>query len=268
MTIDWFTVIAQIINFLVLVWLLKRFLYKPILNAIDTRDQKIKSQIEEANAKVEEATSEQEEFQRKNTEFDQQRKSMLAKATDEAKATRQQMLESARKEAEELRAKLEKSLQEERLHLDNEIVRRTQKEVFAIARKVLADLASESLEEQMTRVFVERLKQLEEKTKMPLVHALSTSGEPVVRSAFELSPDQRSEIEQAVKGLSTAEFKTQFEVDGDKISGIELSCGGYKIAWSISEYLSTLEKRVSEIFGQPPDEATETNAGAVSKAQE
>jgi F-type H+-transporting ATPase subunit b len=37
MLIDWFTVGAQVLNFLILVWLLKRFLYGPILDAIDAR---------------------------------------------------------------------------------------------------------------------------------------------------------------------------------------------------------------------------------------
>ena len=37
MLIDWFTVGAQALNFIILVWLLKRFLYKPILDAIDAR---------------------------------------------------------------------------------------------------------------------------------------------------------------------------------------------------------------------------------------
>jgi len=58
MQINWFTVIAQIINFFILVWLLKRFLYKPILKAIDEREKKIASQLEDANAKEEKAEKE------------------------------------------------------------------------------------------------------------------------------------------------------------------------------------------------------------------
>ena len=48
MPIDWFTVIAQIINFLILVWLLKRFLYRPILDGIDAREHKIASVLSNA----------------------------------------------------------------------------------------------------------------------------------------------------------------------------------------------------------------------------
>ena len=51
MKINWFTVIAQVINFLILVWLMKRYLYKPVLNAIDEREKKIAAQLADAEAK-------------------------------------------------------------------------------------------------------------------------------------------------------------------------------------------------------------------------
>jgi F-type H+-transporting ATPase subunit b len=51
MLIDWFTVAAQALNFFVLVWLMKRFLYKPILNAIAEREKKIASELANADKK-------------------------------------------------------------------------------------------------------------------------------------------------------------------------------------------------------------------------
>ncbi len=71
MPIDWFTVVAQAINFLILVWLLKRFLYKPILHAIDEREKGIAAQLAEAEAKKAEAQKERDDFQHKNEAFDQ-----------------------------------------------------------------------------------------------------------------------------------------------------------------------------------------------------
>ena len=69
MPIDWFTVVAQAINFLILVWLLKRFLYKPILHAIDEREKGIAAQLAEAEAKKAEAQKERDDFQHKNEAF-------------------------------------------------------------------------------------------------------------------------------------------------------------------------------------------------------
>jgi len=63
MLIDWFTVGAQVLNFLILVWLLKHFLYKPILNAIDAREKRIASELADADAKKSEAQKERDDFQ-------------------------------------------------------------------------------------------------------------------------------------------------------------------------------------------------------------
>src|SRR5665811_1185958 len=105
MIIDWFTVGAQALNFLILVWLLKHFLYKPILGAIDAREKRIAAELSDADAKKAEAKQERDEFKRKNDEFDKQRAELLSKATDEAKAERQRLLEEARKAADDLSAK-------------------------------------------------------------------------------------------------------------------------------------------------------------------
>src|SRR5271170_303230 len=145
MPINWFTVAAQAINFLILVWLLKRFLYKPILNAIDERENGIATQLAEAEAKKAEAQKERDDFQHKNTAFDQERAALLQNATDEAKAERQRLLDEARKDAESLRAKRRDALRDEQHNLSQNIIRWTQKEVFAVTRKTLADLASTSL---------------------------------------------------------------------------------------------------------------------------
>ncbi len=91
MLIDWFTVGAQVLNFLILVWLLKHFLYKPILNAIDAREKRIASELADADAKKSEAQKERDDFQNKNKVFDQQRSAQLSKAADEAKVERERL---------------------------------------------------------------------------------------------------------------------------------------------------------------------------------
>src|SRR6202035_1192261 len=99
MLIDWFTVGAQALNFVILVWLMKRFLYKPILNAIDAREKKIAAELADAGAKKAEAQKEKDDFKHKNEEIDQQRVALMTKATEDAKAERQRLFDEARKKA-------------------------------------------------------------------------------------------------------------------------------------------------------------------------
>jgi F-type H+-transporting ATPase subunit b len=249
MLIDWFTIAAQALNFLILVWLMKRFLYKPILNAIDAREKLIAKELADADAKKAEAQKERDEFQKKNEEFDQQRAALLTKATDEAKVERQRLLDDARKAADILSAKRQEALRTDAQNLNQAISRLTQKEVFAITRKALGDLATVSLEERMGEVFDRRLRELNGQAKIVLGEALKKNSEPaLVRSTFELPTAQRAAIQNALNETFSAEIHLRFETAPDLVSGIELTTNGQKIGWSIKDYLASLEKGVGELL--------------------
>jgi len=249
MLIDWFTVGAQVLNFVILVWLMKRFLYKPILHAIDAREKRIAAQITDADTKKAEAKKERDEFEQKNEEFDQQRAALLKKATDEADAERQRLLDEARKAADALSAKRQETLRADAKNLNQAISRRTQQEVFAIARKALTDLATTGLEQRLGEVFTRRLRELDGEAKTKLAAALKTAPDPaLVRSAFDLPAEQRAAIQTALNETFAADIPLRFETAPDVVSGIELTTNGQKVAWSIADYLTSLEKGVSELL--------------------
>ncbi len=264
MLINPFTVLAQLINFLILVWLLKRFLYKPILRAIDEREKGIAAQLAQAEGKVAEAQKERDDFQHKNEAFDQERAALLKKATDDANSERQRLLGEAKRDADALRAKRQEALRGEQRNLSQEIIRWTQKQVFAITRKTLTDLAGTGLEERMGDVFVERVRALAGEAKQQLATAFKTSNHTVsVHSAFDLPPAQRTAIESAVKETFAPDAHVQFETAPELVSGIELSSGGQKVAWSIADYLATLEKSAGELLHE--DAKPESKPDAKSK---
>jgi len=207
MQINWFTVIAQILNFLVLVWLLKRFLYKPILKAIDEREGKIAAQINDAEAKDKLAKKEQAEFSKKNETFDKEKKELMDKAVTETNEEREKLLEAARNDAAELYSKLEKALSEMQENQNRDLAQKTQNEVFEIARKTLADLASVSLEEQSANIFIKRINELEKEEKKQFIDAFkSGSNSVLVQSAFDLPEKQQSKITSAVSEIIGAEL--------------------------------------------------------------
>jgi F-type H+-transporting ATPase subunit b len=268
MLIDWFTVSAQVVNFLILVWLLKRFLYKPILHAIDAREKRIAKELADADRKQNQAEKERDVFQKKNEEFDRQRDELLSKAKDEAKAKRQRLLEEAGQAADALRAKRQDALKREQQSLNDEITRRTREEVFAIARKTLTDLAGTSLEERISEVFTRRLRELNHEAKEGLARALKTLSAPVlVRSAFELPSEQRAAIQHALNETFSAEIHVRFETAPDVISGIELTANGRKIAWSIADYLAALEKSVGELLEEQSQPQAKPAARPEAKAE-
>ncbi len=245
MLVDWFTVIAQAVNFLILVWLLKRFLYRPVLDAIDAREKHVADQLRDADDRKAQAQKERDEFQLKNETFDRERETLHKQAVDEAKEERRRLVEQARQEAEALRARLQDTVRSESDSLGREITSRTQQEVFAIARKALADLAGVSLEERMAAAFIQRLRALDPAEKAKLTSYLSASHRPaLVCSAFDLPAKERTAIESAIHEALQTQGEVRFETAPSLVSGIELTTNGHKVAWSIAEYLTSLEKIV------------------------
>lgn len=245
--IDWFTVGAQGINFLILVWLLKRFLFKPIVTAIDTREKRIADQIAQAEAKQAEAQKELDEYKRLKDEFDLERETLMAGAVEEARSERKRLIDEARTEFEALRGQQSDALARQREDVAGQIVARTSEEVFAIVRKTLCDLASASLEERMADVLVARLEAMSAKERSELAVALTASpAEIVVRSAFALPVAQQQFIEAAIDRALGGGRPVRFETSADLISGIELVTDGYKVCWNIADYLDALKAIVAE----------------------
>lgn len=249
MLIDWFTVAAQAVNFLILVWLLKRFLYRPVLDAIDAREKRIAAALAAAEAQKSEALKEREALRKRNESFDRQRAALLDKATDEARQERQRLFDEARQTADELAARRRQAMINDARSMDRTIGRRAREEVFAISRKALADLAGTELEERMVDVMIRRLGELR-----PEESKAEKASPVLVRSTFELPPAQVARLEQAVRDTFGREVQVRFETAPELVSGIEMVTDGRKIAWSIADYLDSLQQSVKELLqeqGQP-----------------
>ena len=273
MLIDWFTVAAQAVNFLILVWLMKRFLLKPVTNAIDAREKHIAAELAVADTKKTEAEKERVDFEAKNKDLVDQRAALLVKADADAKAERTRLFDEARKDADGLRAKQAAALQDEQKRLSAEITRMAAGQVVDIARKTLADLATVSLEERVGEVFTRRLRELGGAEKESLGAALKTCSEPaIVRSVFDLPAEQKGAIQNALNETFHAAVSIQFQTNPDAVCGIELTTNGQKLGWSIDAYLKALDEQVGNLLqaqsdssAKPDDKsAQEPSGGAVA----
>jgi F-type H+-transporting ATPase subunit b len=242
--VDWFTVIAQIVNFLILVALLKHFLYDRIIRAMDNREQKIQSTLEEAENKRKEADNEAESYRRKNEEVKEKRDQMLAEAREEADRRLKELTRDAREQVDQSRLRWQESLEKEKSAFLQDLKQLAAREVYALSRKALKDMAEADLEERMAEVFVSRLKELKMEDKDALMQAIEEEeNKAVVRSGFEISTAGRQKITKALREEIAESAEITYDTDPDMIMGVELKVRGEKIVWTIREYLMELEER-------------------------
>jgi F-type H+-transporting ATPase subunit b len=253
MLIDWFTVGAQALNFVVLVWLLKRFLYQPVLDAIDARERRIADELADVDRRQGEVQKLRDELRAKNAAFDQERSAMLAKAALDAKAEGDRLSSNARQAAESMTLQRNAAVHQEAEGFSRELSRRAAAESFRIARAALKDLAGADLEERISEVFARRLRQMNSKTKEAMGAAIRTpNGEPLLTSSFALSDREKGSIQTALNETFCADIHLRFETSTSVIGGIELKSAGQRLSWSIADYLNTLEENVGALLSATP----------------
>ncbi|ABA90230.1 ATP synthase N, B subunit [Syntrophotalea carbinolica DSM 2380] len=247
MLIDWFTVSAQAINFLILVALLKRFLYGPVLRAMDRREERLASCFAEAENKRLEAQQLEENYRSLLQELEEARGVKLRQVEEEIEDQRHKLLAAARQEAAEIQSAWAASIRDERSSFFTELKKRVGSEMLNIARKSLGDLANIELEQLMVERFNERLAQLDRNEQQQVALAASERG-VLVRSPFTLPPELRDRLTQGVRQALGEEIDMQYQDRADMPLGIELTVGGLKLSWGVDSYFEQLERDVATLY--------------------
>jgi F-type H+-transporting ATPase subunit b len=142
-------------------------------------------------------------------------------------------------------------LSDEREEITRSIVSRVLTETFAIARKLLGDLSDRNLEERIVEMFVRRLHSLSEPERSGIERRLAGSASHTnvqhvltVRSAFELSAAQRASIDKELECVVPDGDRIRYDQAPELIGGIELTANGYRLRWSIEDYLVSLREQI------------------------
>lgn len=243
--IDWFTVIAQIVNFLILVGLLKYFLYGRIVEAMNNREKEIANRWDEAERERDEATQERQVAQQKNRELDEQRERLLAEIREEVEAHRQELTAKVRNEVDQLQTRWSDAIREESDSFLRDLRRRASEEVCAVTRRALADLADAELERRIGEKFITRVEQLDDGQRDEVIAALQEGNHAaVVQTAFEMPEDLRQKIVGALRRRLLDDLEVRFERSPDLTCGIALQTDAHKLAWELSDYLRALEQQL------------------------
>lgn len=255
MKIDVFTFVAQLVNFLILVLLLKRFLYEPIVRTMDERQHRIAAELEEAALKEKEARREAQQCHAEKVDLEDRRGEMLSEAQEEAAALKRELVEEARREIEQSKARWNKAVQREKETFLQELRQRAGEEVYAISRQVISDLANVELERHIIDIFIERLRGLADDERRDIAEAARRTRQgAVITTSFPIDRITRHRLSAAVHEQVAGDIEIRFEESPDLICGIELRAGGKKAAWSLLNYLETLDEKLGLAFSGTPEE--------------
>lgn len=257
MQIDAFTLIAQIVNFIILLVLLRIFLYQPIIDAMNEREEKIASRLHEAEEKRQTADEERDTYRQKREQIENERQEILSKARQDANEKRQQLLERAQEEVDDKKAQWYRALNHEKENFLRGLQSRVESQLLTVIEQALDKLADAELEQQMLHRFNQMIIDRDADVK----EALDRSDTQLtIYSTIALPDDQKQNIRDTLIEHIEHDVEMTFERDADLICGIVLQTGDYRIGWNIQQYLTTLENHMRELLDEELPDADDDNA--------
>ena len=242
MNIDWFTFVAQIINFLILVGLLRWFLYGPIVNAMQQREGKITDRWTAAEQRLDQANEKAALYEQKTLDFEQQCEELTRDAVREAHEHRERLTREARDDVELKRGEWLQTLDREQSEMADEIRVQLGDVVIHSTRHTLQELADAELEELLVRKFISEVARIDE-TQRDEMRAHLQDGESgfLIRSAFELTEKACERLRDVIKETLRYSGEVQFEQAPDLICGLQIDVGGYSVEWNVDDFIRQIK---------------------------
>lgn len=241
MSIDWITVLAQIANFLVLLWLLKRFLYRPILDGIDAREAEISKRMAAAEQAQQDAKAAESQYVKQRAQLVSEQDALLEKALQATEKQRDGLLADARSTLQEEYQDWRKHLEHERQAFNQRLQETGSDALLKLTRKALHDLADERLEDAIVRHVGKQMQPI----AAELIQAAADSQEAQVTTRDPLPAATQAllqeEVQQWLPGV-----RLSFATDQQQSPGLIMQVGGAQVAWTTDSYMDELAELLTQ----------------------
>ena len=242
MGFDLVTFVAQIVNLFVLVWLLKRFLYRPILEVIEKRQQEIRNTVQAAEDMRLESQKERKKWEKEKQAYEAEHQKELSQITQELEEKRKDGLNEIKSSLQRQRLKMQNDLLAEMTALHTDIGHFIATDFMHLAGVALKDLSSCCPLDQALNLFLKKIRKLDKKDLKKINIIIQKQKLIFINSSETLTQKQMKEITETLKKAFhlPAKCKINFDVIPELILGIEMRTGDISLDWNIKAYLDIL----------------------------
>lgn len=238
MELNWSTFVLEIINFLVLVWILRRFLYRPVLQVIAKRRQSIQDQLAEARETQQHAEALLAQYEGRLADWEGERaraRDALKEELDKQRAGELAELQTA---LQQQREKAAVAGERQRAEQQRAIEHHAVQQAAAFASRLLGQACGPELEQRLITLLLEELAKLSDEQAAALRQQWGEAPQRIqVGSAFELSDQQRLQLEQRLQQVSGLDIPVQFDHDTELLAGLRIVIGAWVLAANVRDEL-------------------------------
>lgn len=248
MNISWFEIIAQMINFFILLFLLQKLLYKPVIQVMDDRQQRLRNNQKKSEENMKKANELIETYNNNLAELEKEKGRQLEMAKQQAQEKKEELLASYKEEAEQKRSDYIKEVEEEQQRFTHELGAVLGHNAVKIAGHILGSFSEEKLSEKVFDSFIKKVEEIDEDT---LKEDMESKDERIILiSSEELSEQQKETLEKVLKAKVGTYKEIAYEIDEALVQGYELKLETVTVHTNVRKYLEEAEKNVQEIIGK------------------
>ena len=245
MSINWVTLIAQILNFLILVILLYFVLFRKIIQVMDERQKRVETQLNEAKMSRQKADQDKAILEKEKEQMQQQKSVLLTKLHDEVSVQKEALIKKSQEEVDEKRKAWESEINSQKEQFFQTLRKMAGESGLLISRQVMKELADSDLQQLIEKSFVQKLNVFLESQKP------QDFGESArIASAFPMSESTLHQINDILKKSQGKTIGIETRLSPELLLGVELTMGSTKIAWNVEERLQKLHEKMDSAFSQ------------------
>lgn len=241
MVINWFTVLAQIFNFLILLFVLNKILYKPIFNFVQKRKEDIDNKINYSRKIAEETEEKKDEYVKKINDFELEKKNKKKQLLEQLESEKNKKLKIIEKEIQREKKKLIKQLEKDRSEIINSTNKIVMEKFVKFTKTIFKSMPDTQLESQMVLTFMEKLKKLTQKELTNINNLIKKNkGTVEILTSSAINQSGKKFIQDSLKKNKIHFTKINFKSDSELIRGINVKIGNYHIGWNLREILEKI----------------------------
>jgi len=236
--LNWSTFILEIVNFLVLVWILKRFLYRPVLDVMERRRKAVEDKLAEAGRLHDEAEALKQQYGGRLATWETEKREAAERLAHEIDAERARRLDELARTVEKEKEKSRVAGERQRAEQERAVEHRALELGAAFSGRLLAAASGPELEKRLTGLVLEGLAGLPEPEVTSLREQWGTPPESIeVASAFPIAGDDRARLETALRQVSGLSIPVRFSEDGTLLAGLRIVIGAWVLAANVRDEL-------------------------------
>jgi len=250
MNIDWTTFALEIINFLALVWILKRFLYKPVLETLAQRRAGIEQTLSEARAAEVRAQGLQAQYEGRLADWGKERAKARSDLETEMALERSRQMQSLVKDLAEERARNAAVDTHRQQEMQREMESAALAQAQQFASTLLGRLATPALESRMVDLLLEDWAKLPDQQLFGLRAAVEDPALGAkVSSAFPLDAAQRGRIVEALSQRLGRPVAVAFDEVPGLLAGMRISLGAWQLHLNFTDELASFAAGANHVDG-------------------